>query len=258
MTTSRTSAVYVYCVLSAPRRPRTAGAPAGVAHATAPELQEVARGLWLVVSTVPLEVYGPSNLEPRLQELDWVAHVAVAHEAVNEFFARASGVVVVPMKLFTMFSSLDKAIDDVRARRAAIGRVVRRVAGCEEWGVRVTRRPIREPSGDGSRASTGAEFLQARKAARDAAANARTAALGAAETVFDRLKRLSKDARRRSRGTESGTNPPLLEAAFLVRTTARAKFRTEARRQAAIAGKAGADLTLTGPWPAYNFVGEGA
>ena len=256
MKTLSDSAVYVYCVLRSARRPRIVGAPRGVPEGSAPGLHEVARGTWLVGSVVPLGVYGPSHLEPRLRDLDWIAQVALAHEAVNESFARASGATVVPMKLFTLFSSHEKAIEDVRARQTAIDRAMRHVSGCEEWGIRVTRRPPTEPDRDRSRATTGAEFLRARKAARDTAANARTAAIGAADTAFERLKRLSKDATRRRRASEPGTNPPVLEAAFLVRTKARAKFRTEARRQAPILAKAGADLTLTGPWPAYNFVGE--
>jgi hypothetical protein len=232
--------------------------PSGVPDATVPVLTDIGRGTWLVTSMVPLDVYGPSNIEPRLRDLDWVTGVAVAHEAVNEFFARVSGAVVVPTKLFTMFSSLQKAVDDVRARRSAIDVVVRRVGGCEEWGIRVTRRAILAQPDDSARPTTGTEFLQTRKAARAAATDALTGAARAADAAFERLTRVSKDANRRSRGTEPGTNPPILEAAFLVRTASRAKFQAEARRQAAILAEAGADLTLTGPWPAYNFVGEEA
>jgi hypothetical protein len=214
--------------------------------------------MWLVTSVVPLDVYGPSHLEARLRDLDWVARVAVGHEAVTEFFARTTGTVVVPMKLFTMFTSREKALADVRARRTAIDRVMRHVAGCEEWGVRVTRRRATAEPGVSSRPSTGAAFLRARKAVRDAEANARSAAAAAAEAAFERLGGLSKDAQRRSREAEPGTNPPILEGAFLVRTTARAKFKAEARRQAPKLENVGADLALTGPWPAYHFVGTEA
>ncbi len=253
--TSSNSAVYVYCVCRAGRRPRTAGVPDGVPGASRPILLDVRRGLWLVTSEVPLDVYGPSNLEPRLRDLEWVARAAVAHEEVNEFFARASGTVVVPMTLFTMFTTHEKALEDVRARHATIDRVMRHIAGCEEWGIRVTRRPTAAESGPVSPPNTGTGFLRARKAARDAAAATRTAALGAAESAFARLARLSKDARHRAREREPGTNPPILEAAFLVRTGARARFKAEARRQVPLLARAAADLALTGPWPAYNFVG---
>ena len=39
---------------------------------------------------------------------------------------------------------------------------------------------------------------------------------------------------------------------------ARARFKAEAKRQAALCASAGADMTLTGPWPAYNFIASEA
>jgi hypothetical protein len=42
-----------------------------------------------------------------------------------------------------------------------------------------------------------------------------------------------------------------------VPATRRARFRSLARRLAAGSAKAGAQMTLTGPWPAYNFVQPG-
>ena len=259
VTTASDTALYVYCICRAPRRPRMVRVPRGVPGATPPGLQQVAAALWLVTSSVPLDVYGAGNLEPRLRDLDWVADVAVAHEAVNEFVARGKGAAVVPMKLFTMFSSPERAGADVRARRSAIDRAIRHIAGCEEWGVRVTRDPtvvaLAESPGQ---PQTGAGFLRAQKAARDAAAAGYSGAAAAAEAAIDRLTRLAKDVHRRPRRPEPGTNPPILEAAFLVRSGSRARFTAEARRQTSALAKAGADLTLTGPWPAYNFVGSEA
>jgi hypothetical protein len=248
------SAVYIYCLVRATRRPRITRAPGGVPGGAAPSLLDLGQSLWLVTSDVPLDVYGPEKLEPRLRDLDWVASVAVAHEAVTEFFARMRGTTVVPMKLLTMFSSADKAAADVRARRAAIRQAMQHIAGCEEWGIRVTRRPAAAAEQPHSQPRTGAAFLQARKAARDGAASARAGAAAAADASFARLTRHAKDAQRRERGREPGTNPPVLEAAFLVRAGARGRFKAEARRQSRALAAAGAELTLTGPWPAYNFV----
>ena len=42
---------------------------------------------------------------------------------------------------------------------------------------------------------------------------------------------------------------------FLVASGARARFNAAARRHARACADAGATLALTGPWPAYNFVG---
>jgi hypothetical protein len=251
------TAVYVYCVVRAARRPAVKRAPDGVPSASRPELLRVTPSLWLVSATVPLDVYGPAQLEPRLRNLDWVSQAAMAHEAVVEHFARAKTATVVPMKLFTMFSSAEKAIRDLSSRKAAVARAMRHIAGAEEWGVRVFRRTERPERARAARPTSGIDFLRARKQSRDAAAEAKTKVADAAAAAFARLSRLARDARVRQSGREAVSNPPILDGAFLVPTRARRRFTAEARSQADILALAGADLVLTGPWPAYNFVGGG-
>jgi gas vesicle protein GvpL/GvpF len=257
-----TSAVYLYCLLRTMRQPSGARVPPGLDGATRPRAERVAGNLWVIAADVPLDIYGPSRLEPRLRDLEWVAEAAVRHERVVEHFSRKRNATVLPMKLFTMFSSIDRAVADVRARRAIVDRAMRRIAGCEEWGIRVTRRAAAHatPKGRG-RASTalasakdGTAFLVARRDARNTAMAVRAEASAAAEAAFERLQRLSRDTRRRDRRPEPGSNPPLLDAAFLVTSGSRARFRAEVRRQSASCASAGAEMTLTGPWPAYNFV----
>lgn len=249
------TAVYLYCVVRAARKPALTRVPHGLPDATRPEAYRLSNALWLITAQVPLDRYDPAHLEPRLRDLDWVSHIALAHEAVVEYVARAKGAVVVPTKLFTMFSSMDKAAADVGASRSAIDRAMRHIAGCEEWGVRITRRRgAVAPPAAVARPASGAAFLAAKKDARDEAANIRAASLAAAETAFERLSRLAKDAHQRPRRQEPGSNPPILEAAFLVTAAKRARFKAEAARQAALVAPAGADMTLTGPWPAYNFI----
>jgi hypothetical protein len=256
---AHSTAVYLYCVARSVRRPVLRRAPDGVPGASAAQAVAAGRGLWIVVADVPLDQYGPGRLEPRLQDFDWVATVAVAHEAVIEFVSRRAAVTVIPAKLFTMFSSILKATDDIVRRRKTIDRVMKHVAGCQEWGLRVTRRPLAAAAAShGSAPASGAAFLAARKAARDAASTARAAAIVATERAFAALARHARDAKTRARAPEPGTNPPILEAAFLVTAGARPRFKAEARRQVSACAAAGADLVITGPWPAYNFVGEPA
>ena len=250
------SATYVYCVVHRARKPRTARVPAGLPGGTGPRVVSAGRQLWLALSEVPLERYGSEPLEVALRDLDWVAEIAVAHEAVVEHFAALRDTAVVPMKLFTMFSSATRAVEEMNRRRKEIGAVLGRIAGCEEWGVRVTRRP-KPASAQSARPRTGAAFLAARKQVRDDARNAVEKAATAAVAAYDLLLPLAKDARRRN-DSPSGVMPPLLEAAFLVRARGRAKFRAAARRAARACDQAGAEMTLTGPWPPYNFVAEGA
>ena len=249
------AATYVYCVVKAARKPALIGVPPGLPSGTAPQLLHSAPGIWLVTSDVSLDVYGPGKLEPALSNLDWVGRIALAHEAVVEFFAARAGVTVVPMKLFTMFSTPDRAIADITARRKSIDATIKRIAGAEEWGIRVLR-PAAAPDRklESVKVQSGAAFLAAKKQKRDAAQQARVAAVAAAVEAFERLAAIAKDSRRREDAPAAGATPPLLDAAFLVAASKRDKFTAAVRREAEACARAGAQLTLSGPWPAYNFI----
>lgn len=246
-------ATYLYCVVRRAKTLSAGGVPPGLPQGTTPKAIAAGRSLWLIISEVPIEVYGPERLETALRDLDWVARIAVAHEGVVEHFFRQRDATVVPMKLFTMFSTEERAIAEMGARRADIEAALKRITGCEEWGVRIMRavqRPQRVPQ---SIVRSGAAFLARRKELRDSARMALAEAAGVAADVFETLSPLAKDARRRD-DFPPGATPPLLDAAFLVPADKRARFRTAARRTAKACADAGAAMTLTGPWPAYNFV----
>ena len=253
--TSMSAATYIYCVVKSARKPSLTGVPPGLPSGTPPQLLHSAPGLWLVTSQVALDVYGQGKLEPALTNMDWVGRIAVAHEAVVEFFAARAGVTVVPMKLFTMFSTPERAVADISARRAALDTTMKRIAGAEEWGIRV----LRASSAAGKKGAavavqSGAAFLAAKKQKRDEALEARIAAAEAALTAFERLAAIARDARRREDSPAAGATPPLLDAAFLVAASKRTRFTSAARREAEACARAGAHLTLSGPWPAYNFI----
>lgn len=229
--------------------------PAGLPGAARPTAIAAPGSLWLIAAAVPLDTYGPGNLEQHLPDLDWVGRVALAHESVVEHFARRPRVTVIPMKLFTMFTSPERAVEDVAGRRGVISAAMRRIAGAEEWGIRIMRGAAALPPAQATRkAASGAAFLAAKKQARDDARSAKLAAAEAAAGAFDQLSRLARDARRRDGAPAAGATPPLLDAAFLVPGSNRQRFKTAAKREADRCAEAGAQLTLSGPWPAYNFV----
>ncbi|HEY7498090.1 MAG TPA: GvpL/GvpF family gas vesicle protein [Vicinamibacterales bacterium] len=249
------TAIYIYCLVEQTRQPSLARVSVGVPGATAPVILPVGKSLWAVAAEVPLATYGSDRLEERLKDVNWVADAAVAHEAIVERFASARGAAVVPMKLFTMFSTRERAVADLRGKIRDVGAILKRIRGCQEWGVRVTRRAP-DPSArerSASKPSTGTAFLSAKMRARDDARAAIVKAADAAEAAYRALERLARAARRRE-APEGATTPPLVDAAFLVRADRKARFRAAARRSASNCRKAGADFALTGPWPAYNFV----
>jgi Gas vesicle synthesis protein GvpL/GvpF len=250
-------ATYVYCVVHRDRPAAVRNMPSGVPGSSRPALLDVSPALSIVVSTVPLGVYGREPLERRLHDLDWVASVALAHEAVVERMGRISAATIIPMKLFTMFSEPERAVAEMRSRRGQLSNLVKRIRGCQEWGVRVTpsasrpQRPARKTA-----VRSGADFLAAKKRARDDARDQAERLHAEAESVLASLGRVARQAKRRL-PPDSAATPPVLEAAFLVPQARNARFAAAARDAARRCRAAGGDLVLTGPWPAYNFVDDG-
>jgi hypothetical protein len=247
------AATYVYCVIHCARKPPVVRAPVGLAGADAPQLSEIDTHTWLVHASAPLDRYGPGALEESLRDFEWVSATAVAHETVVEHFAQRRGVTVIPMKLFTMFSSPARAIAEMRRRRRRLASLFAKLRGCEEWGVRILRGAPRPPGRTAARPASGAAFLAARKRARDESLDALRASAEAADDAYARLSEIADDHRRRQ-VEAAGVAPPLLDAAFLVPVRRRARFRAIAARAARQVTEQGGQLTVTGPWPAYNFV----
>jgi hypothetical protein len=249
---SADAATYVYCIVARTRRPAVKPVP-GVPGAGSIRLLALGRSAWAVASTVPLETYGPGRLDSRLQDLEWVSRVALGHEQAVEQFVRMRDTTVVPLKVFTLFSDDERAVLELDGRRRQWLDAVRRIRGCTEWGVRVigmSSAPTRAPR---SRPDSGVAFLTAKKRALDDARSRAAASAGAADRVYAQLSRAAR-ASRRLEAPAQAVRPPLLDAAFLVQDTRQRRFDAAVARAAAVCAEAGAELILTGPWPAYNFV----
>lgn len=257
----RRPATYVYCVTCARTAPACGRGSATLPGAGSPRALHVVDDLWLVVASAPLATYGADSIEPRLKDLDWVSRCAIAHEAVVERAARAGP--VVPMKLFTLFSSDERARAHVARSRKKLERLLGYVAGREEWGIRVSldeRRAVGRRTAGARRAPapSGTGFLLRRKAERDAARLAVEDAVREGEEIFSQLAGRAVDARRRTPVRGDGGTRVVLDAAFLVPAREARRFRATATRLAKQHGRDGLDLTLTGPWPPYNFVSGSA
>ena len=157
------TATYVYCVVHRAARPPATRMPAGIPGASPPAIDSIARGLWLVSAAVPLAEYAEQEIERRLQDLEWVSGIALAHEAVVERFSRATAATVIPMKLFTIFTSPARALEEMRRRRPQLESVAKRIRGAEEWGVRIARRSGEAPAAGA--ASGPSDVAQGRPAA---------------------------------------------------------------------------------------------
>jgi hypothetical protein len=255
---------YVYALVSAARRPAVARRPRGLPGASRVRLVDIdsdsgARSReWLVVADVPLDRYGAEAINARLNNLDWVSRVAVAHEAVVESFAGAPA--IVPMKLFTIFTSDERA----RARfqseqRQQIRAAIRKVTNHEEWGVRVVLNP---PSLRKSRASSlaasgasGTTYLTRKKTQRDLASELAGNARKVVQGLYTRIAHVATEAHRREiADLPTGGGSLLLDAVALVPRSQSRRFRSWLEREARGLASNGYAVSLSGPWPPYSFV----
>jgi hypothetical protein len=253
---------YVYCVVRSEHAPRVTRGMKGVPGAGAPRVIDAGAGLWLVISHAPSATWSERSIAARLEDLPWVSRCALAHEAIVERFLGAGG--LVPMKLFTLFADDERAIAWVARDRSRLLRLLARLGGREEWGCKLAldeRRAIADAearAGAGGRPASGAAFLGRKRAIRDARAEITGGARDTADEIFDRLATHAGDARRKTPAQTPGAARVLLDASFLVPAGDRAAWRRTVGVAARELAKSGYELTLTGPWPPYHFVGDGS
>ena len=254
------TATYLYCLVQSPRQPSLRGAPAGLPGAGRPRTIDGGRGLWLVAADAPLDRYGERPIGKGLSDLSWVSPVAVAHEAVVEHLARSG--TVVPMKLLTLFRTDARAVAHVARQRPRIDRLLKRLEGREEWGLRVLldevaalRRAQKEAQG-ASRGAPGAAFLLRKKKEHDAQRELLEHARDRADELFEHLAAKADDARRRPPPPGEIGQRVLLDAAFLLPRGKVKAFQSAVRASAKKLAARDYQLTLTGPWPAYSFAAE--
>jgi hypothetical protein len=256
------TATYLYCLARAPKPPALGKAPAGVPGAEKPRVIDAGGGLWLVAADAPLDRYGERPIEAKLSDLDWVSSVALPHEAVVEHVSKTA--TVVPMKLFTLFHSDERALEHIKKQRKRLDRLLERLDGREEWGVRMILDEVtalqnaRTEAAKTAKAKTGAAFLLRKKKEQDAAKELLQNARGRADELFDELSTKSDDARRRPPPPGKAGERVLLDAAFLLPRRSVKTFQTAIRAQAKKLARRGYQVVLTGPWPPYNFVAESA
>ena len=211
----------------------------------------------LVVADVPADSFDAKAIEARLSDLDWVSRCGAAHHAVPDALNESHA--VIPLRLFTMFSTEAKALSTFRKSKARIARALARVKGRQEWVLRIGRpdpgkvvaRPQARPvPSHGSDGKTGTSFLQAKAGVkRDRSERARRVATEAAR-VFERLDALADAST--ARPIPPGTNL-LLDAAFLIPKRRTAALRRTLTEQAQVLLDDGCQISLTGPWPPYSF-----
>ena len=251
---------YVYCLVRGARKPVLRRVTGGLPGAGSARVLDAGEGLWLIVADVDAADYGEAAIADGLKRIDWVSRCAMGHEAVVEQFLGAAA--LLPMQLFTIFTGDERAIAHVDRDRRRIGKILGRVEGHAEWGVRATwdegaaRAAVEKAHSPSSgRASRGGTAYLARK--RDLLEVNRSqlaAARALATTLHRRLEKHAREAVRRTAVEKAAPGSRLLlDAAYLVPVARAGAFRAAVRKQAPVLASAGIAVSLTGPWPPYHF-----
>jgi hypothetical protein len=253
------SATYLYCLIQSARAPSLRGAPQSIPGAGPPRVILIDRGIWAVVSDVPLERFSGERLERDLQDLEVVSRHALAHASVVEFFFRRFP--VIPLKMFTLFSVDEKARAHLLPKRARLERLFAEVLGLEEWGVRII---AGEPGlaagrrlgqGRSQKPLSGRDYLHAKKRLKNQRATPR-AIVREVTGALRSLGRMATKTRKEAFPPPGAGRPFVTGASFLVKAKRREQWKKEVARLAASLEARGHRLEMSGPWPPYHFASK--
>jgi hypothetical protein len=217
--------------------------------------------LTAVVGSVDARRFGPDVLAGLLENLDWLATAARAHDTVVA--AAAARGPVVPVRLATLFSSDDGVRELLRGRREDFQSALAAVTGRAEWGVKAYVDPdsladslnapdaATVPTGQ---SGAGSAYLMRRRAKLAARQSVQSAAGEWAQQIHARLRPLCAASRLHPAQDSRLTGRRdwmILNAAYLVDQDRTDPFHALVRQLTE--WQAGLDVELTGPWPPYSF-----
>jgi hypothetical protein len=220
-----------------------------------------------VIGRVSEGVYSDEPLNSRLDDLSWVGDRGLAHERVVDWFARRGP--VIPLSLFSLHRSLARLESRVTADAAEFARLLDRLRGRREWGLRLWRRDglaregvdrlspsLQQLAREIQNAPEGRRYLLARRRDAMRAEELRTVSSRLAHELFAALDAASADAVTIPIPPNPGAERVLLlDGAFLVADDAFEDFHAALARQAASLADSGFEIEFTGPWAPYHFTG---
>jgi hypothetical protein len=241
----------------------------GVHAAARPHVVRGAGGA-AIVSVVPLDQFGEDALKRNLNDIEWLESVARTHEDVLEA-ALGSGPIV-PMRICTIFRGEEQVRRMLADGQSAFAETLDRLDGRAEWGVKVVADRARVAQMVRTRGrSTSGPGLASRPAGEGGAYLGRKQEdrylRELVDVVIDEAVRESH-ARLEEWAAASELLPPqrpevagyegemVFNGAYLVDHDRVETFEGVVRGLSRQYSDAGLSFELTGPWPAFHFVGR--
>ena len=217
-----------------------------------------------VVGTVPLNEFGEEPLRRHLEDLDWLAAAARAHDHVISAVAQWRP--VLPVTMATLYLN-DEGIRSLLATRSShFLAALDRVTGRDEVGVKAYADPAALAGKDEGAAGgqqqkgeqrSGTAYLMKRKRQLTSQEQAYRVAAAEAERLHGELLSHAIDGKRKpaSDPSLSGRDAwTVLNGTYLVD-----RAEVDAFRKVVAAlqeSSPGIELEVTGPWPPYSFAGD--
>lgn len=247
---------YVYAVCR-PFRAALQAQLAGVAGA--PPKQLTHHGLVAVVSTVPEVDFAEEPLRAHLEDLDWLTATARAHQQVIDALTVVT--TPLPLRLATVFRDDSGVRTMMEAREEGFWRVLDRLEGRVEWGVKVYAEPeAAEPARTGragADATSGRDYLRQRRMQTRAHEDIWQKAAAFAGRLHEKLSAFAEDSRLhapQNTALSGASGQNVLNAAYLVPRADSEEFVELVDREKD--DSPGIRVELTGPWAAYSFTEE--
>jgi hypothetical protein len=211
-----------------------------------------------VLSEVPASRFDEQAIRSNLEDLDWLSDTAQAHHRVIDAIARVTA--VAPLRMATLVRDPVSVGELLEANRDAFTKVLDRVRGRQEWGVKVYLADA-DAGGDDvperATAGPGTAYLLRKRGQRDRARRALAAGEERARLLHELLAGHAEEARTyppQDPRLSGRPEPMVLNAAYLV-----PEARVDTLREA-LAGfdATGLRVDLTGPWAPYSFTQDSA
>jgi hypothetical protein len=212
-----------------------------------------------VVSHVPEADFSEDALRAHLEDLDWLAGTARAHQQVID--ALTAVTTPLPLRLATVFRDDSGVRVMMEERRESFLRTLGRLDGRVEWGVKVYVEAGSEGAAEQAepapKPASGRDYLRQRRMRTRANEDLWTRAEQFATRLHESLSARADDARLhapQNPGLSGAAGRNVLNAAYLVRRDVSEEFveMVDGTKD----DSPGIRVELTGPWAAYSFAGE--
>ncbi|MBU4270881.1 MAG: GvpL/GvpF family gas vesicle protein [Planctomycetes bacterium] len=218
-----------------------------------------------VISRVSLDRFSPARLQGKTAEdIQWLGEVAARY---NEIICQAaSGSAVLPLRLGTLFRSLDSLRATLVRCRSTVAEFLQQLGDRQEWGVKLYLAKLRMEAMPGHKGlppphylnqpQTGTAYLTRKKAQLDGRRELRAAAYRSIQTVEQRLTGIAEHCCRirNLSGELTGRSEEMVfNAAYLLSSSGKDEWLNALDDISRDIHDKGLLLEVSGPWPPYHF-----